>query len=362
MDILEYLKQAISARASDLHITAMLPPIIRVDGSLEKLNEKVLQPHDTATLVQQVLAEKQLHKLQEKGEIDLSFSHPGLGRFRVNAYRQRGSYGMAFRLVYSTIPNLEELGLPPNVADFTRKQRGLVLVTGPTGSGKSTTLASMIHLINNERNCHVLTLEDPIEYLHKHHRSVINQREVGEDTGTFANGLRAALRQDPDVILVGEMRDLETIAIAVTAAETGHLVFSTLHTIGAANTVDRIIDVFPPYQQEQIKVQLASVMEGIISQQLMPKSSEKGRVAAFEVMVATPAIRNLIREGKTHQIQTSVQTGAKFGMVTMDNALLNHYKNGDISREICMNYAQDLDYVRKQVSVMIQHHTEIEKR
>lgn len=353
MDILEYLKQAISARASDLHITAMLPPIIRVDGSLEKLNDQILAPHDTAALVQQVLTEKQLNKLQERGELDLSFSHPGMGRFRVNAFRQRGSYGMAFRVVYSTIPSLEELGLPPNVADFTRKQRGLVLVTGPTGSGKSTTLASMIELINNERNCHVLTLEDPIEYLHKHHRSVINQREVGEDTNSFANGLRAALRQDPDVILVGEMRDLETIAIAITAAETGHLVFSTLHTIGAANTVDRIIDVFPPYQQEQIKVQLASVTEGIISQQLMPRRSEKGRVAAFEVMVSTPAIRNLIREGKTHQIQTSVQTGSKYGMITMDTALLNQYKNGDISRETCMNYAQDLDYVRKQLSMML---------
>ena len=353
MDILQFLKQAIELRASDLHITAMLPPIVRVDGRLEKLTDVALAPEDTAMLVKQVLTEKQLIRLQEKGEMDVSFSHPGLGRFRVNAYRQRGSYGMAFRVVYSKIPTLEELGLPANVSDFTRKQRGLVLVTGPTGSGKSTTLASMIELINQERNCHVLTLEDPIEYLHKHNKSVINQREIGEDTHSFANGLRAALRQDPDVILVGEMRDLETIAIAVTAAETGHLVLSTLHTIGAANTVDRIIDVFPPYQQEQIKVQLAAVLEGIISQQLMVRKEGKGRVAAFEVMTATPAIRNLVREGKTHQIQTSVQTGGKHGMITMDNALLNLFKNNDISRETCISYSQDLDYIKKQLATML---------
>ncbi|RQD70558.1 MAG: type IV pilus twitching motility protein PilT [Tindallia sp. MSAO_Bac2] len=353
MDVLEYLKQAVNARASDLHVTVSLPPIIRVDGSLEKLNDKALMPEDTAAMVKQVLTERQLNVLLEKGEIDISFSHPGMGRFRVNAYRQRGSYGMAFRVVYSRIPSLEELGLPPTVAELTRKQRGLILVTGPTGSGKSTTLASMIELINQERNCHIITLEDPIEYLHRHNRSVINQREVGEDTQTFANGLRACLRQDPDVILVGEMRDLETIAIAITAAETGHLVLSTLHTLGAANTVDRIIDVFPPYQQEQIKVQLASVMEGIISQQLMAKKSDKGRVAAFEVMIATNAIRNLIREGKTHQIQTSVQTGAKFGMVTMDNALLKLLKEGHISRETTMTYAQDIDYVRRQLGSML---------
>ncbi len=353
MDILEYLKQAVDARASDLHITVNLPPIVRVDGSLERLNDSRLKPEDTANLVTQVLTEQQLERLEEKGELDFSFSNPGMGRFRVNAYRQRGSYGMAFRVVQDRIPSLEELGLPSVVADLTRKQRGLVLVTGPTGSGKSTSLAAMIDLINHERNCHVLTLEDPIEYLHKHNKCVINQREVGDDTQSFANGLRAALRQDPDVILVGEMRDLDTIAIAVTAAETGHLVFSTVHTIGAANTVDRIIDVFPPHQQEQIKVQLGSVLEGVISQQLMPRKSEKGRVAAFEIMTATPAIRNLVREGKTHQIQTSVQTGSKHGMVTMDTSLLTHYKNGMISRETCLMYAQDPAYVMKQLSMML---------
>ncbi|MDW7672418.1 MAG: type IV pilus twitching motility protein PilT [Bacillota bacterium] len=353
MDILEYLKQAVDAKASDLHITVGLPPIVRIDGSLERLDDERLTPQDSAGLVTQVLTEQQLGRLQEKGELDFSFSNPGMGRFRVNAYRQRGSYGMAFRVVQDRIPSLEELGLPAVVADFTRKQRGLVLVTGPTGSGKSTSLASMIDLINHERNCHVITLEDPIEYLHKHNKCVINQREVGDDTQTFANGLRAALRQDPDVILVGEMRDLETIATAVTAAETGHLVFSTVHTIGAANTVDRIIDVFPPHQQEQIKVQLSSVLEGIISQQLMAKKLEKGRVAAFEIMTATPAIRNLVREGKTHQIQSAVQTGAKHGMVTMDAALLNHYRNGTISRETCITYAQDHAFVMKQLSMMI---------
>ena len=352
MEIMKLLEKTVGTRASDLHITVGLPPIVRIDGDLEKLDDSVLTPQDTTNLVKQTLAEKQLHILQDKGELDFSFAHPGLGRFRVNAYRQRGSYGMAFRVVYSTIPSLEELGLPSNVAELTRKKRGLILVTGPTGAGKSTTLASMIDLINAERNCHIITLEDPIEYLHKHNKSVINQREVGNDTNSFANGLRAALRQDPDVILVGEMRDLETISIAVTAAETGHLVMSTVHTLGAANTVDRIIDVFPPYQQNQIKVQMASVLEGVISQQLMLRKSGKGRIAAFEVMISTPAIRNLVREGKTHQINTSVQTGMKHGMITMDNALLNLYKQGEITRENVLNYSLDFEYTKKQLATL----------
>ncbi|MFY9613041.1 MAG: PilT/PilU family type 4a pilus ATPase, partial [Tissierellaceae bacterium] len=267
--------------------------------------------------------------------------------YRINAFKQRGSYGMVLRIIPLVIPSMEALGLPKVVEELARLRRGMVLVTGPTGSGKSTTLATMVNQINHERNCHVLTLEDPIEYLHKHQEALVTQREVGSDTGSFANALRAALRQDPDVILVGEMRDLETISIALTAAETGHLVFSTLHTSGAAKTIDRIIDVFPPHQQHQVRVQLSSVIQGIISQQLLPKADGVGRVAAFEVMIATPAIRNLIREDKIHQIDTSIQTGASHKMQTMDNSLIELYRRGDITREVLMTNCIDLQYVKK---------------
>jgi twitching motility protein PilT len=245
------------------------------------------------------------------------------------------------------IPTIDELNLPMVLKDLAMKQRGLVLVTGPTGSGKSTTLASVINYINLNISTHILTLEDPVEYLHKHHLSMVNQREIGNDSSNFANALRAALRQDPDVILVGEMRDLETISIAITAAETGHLVFSTLHTIGAASTIDRIIDVFPTHQQQQIRIQLASVLEGVISQQLMPTFDGNGRAAAFEVMMASPAIRNLIREGKTHQIQTLIQTGSKLGMKTMDNSLTELYRNGTITLDTAIDYSVDRDYMEK---------------
>ena len=349
MEILSLLEKANFARASDLHITVGVPPIIRVDGQLIRMGDTPLSTEDTMVLAKQMLTIEQMKQLEQKGELDLSFSNSGLGRFRMNIYKQRGSYCMAIRVVNIKIPSLEELGLPPSVRELTKKTRGLILVTGPTGSGKSTTLASMIDLINHERSCHIMTLEDPIEYLHKHKKCIINQREVGDDTQTFGNGLRAALRQDPDVILVGEMRDLETMNIAITAAETGHLVFSTLHTLGAAKTIDRIIDVFPPYQQQQIRIQLAAVLEGIISQQLLPKEGEKGRVGAFEVMLANNAIRNLVREGKTHQIQTSIQTGLKFGMQTMDHSLMELYKRGIISRENVLTYCMDLDMTRKTI-------------
>ena len=349
MDILSLLERAVSARASDLHITVNVPPIIRVDGQLTKMGEEPLTTEVTSILARQMLTVEQIKQLEQMGELDLSFSNSGLGRFRMNIYKQRGSYCMAIRVVNILIPSLEELGLPTSVRELTKKTRGLILVTGPTGSGKSTTLASMIDLINHERNAHILTLEDPIEYLHKHNKCIINQREVGDDTQSFSKGLRAALRQDPDVILVGEMRDLETMSIAITAAETGHLVLSTLHTLGAAKTIDRIIDVFPPYQQQQIRIQLSAVLEGIISQQLLPKEEEKGRVAAFEVMLATNAIRNLIREGKTHQIQTSIQTGVKLGMQTMDHSLMEMYKRGMISRENALTYCLDLDMMKKTI-------------
>ena len=349
MSIKDYLSKALEVNASDLHITVGKPPVMRVDGELMPIGEKVLTPSDTLEMVKEVLDPERFADFDQAGEYDFSYSLNRFGRFRVNAYRQRGSYGLAFRVVHSTIPTMDELGLPPVVAELARKQRGMILVTGPTGSGKSTTLASMINLINSERSCHIITLEDPIEYLHKHKKSMINQREIGNDTKSFSNGLRAALREDPDVILVGEMRDLDTISIAVTAAETGHLVLSTVHTMGAANTIDRVIDIFPPYQQQQVRIQLAAVINGIISQQLISKEGAKGRVGVFEIMTSTNAIRNLIREGKTHQIQSNLQTGTKFGMQTMDNALLDLYHAGTISRESVLIYCYDYDYVKGQI-------------
>jgi len=264
-----------------------------------------------------------------------------VGRFRVNAFSQRGSIGIVLRLINSCVPTLEQLNLPPIVADFTTKKKGLVLVTGPTGCGKSTTLAAMIDKINTEQTVHILTLEDPIEYIHQHKKSVVNQREIGSDAKSFASALKAALRQDPDVILVGEMRDLETISTAITAAETGHLVFATLHTNNAAQTIDRIVDVFPPYQQQQIRIQLAETLQGIIAQQLLQKADGSGRVAAVEILVSTTAVRNLIREGKTHQIQSMIQTGARFGMQSMEMALKKLVQAGLITHEEYTNHLND---------------------
>jgi len=352
MDIRQMMMESLGKKASDLHLTVGSPPVMRIDGELMRVGEALLTNEDLGALVRQVLTEGQLAYVDRVGEVDLSYSVKGFGRFRLNVYKQRGSYAMALRVVNLSIPTYEELGLPESLRELARKPRGLVLVTGPTGSGKSTTLAAMIGQINRERNCHIITLEDPIEYLHHHKRAVVNQREINSDTETFGNGLRAALREDPDVILVGEMRDLETISIAITAAETGHLVLSTLHTMGAANTIDRIVDVFPPYQQQQIRVQLAAVIEGIISQQLLPKVDGKGRVGAFEVMLANNAIRNLTREGKTHQILTSIQTGQKLGMQTMDYALVDLYRRGTISEETVMNRCVDIEQVRKDIRAL----------
>ncbi|AKL95271.1 twitching mobility protein PilT [Clostridium aceticum] len=351
MDIIQLLTKAVKAKASDIHITVASPPMIRVNGKLIKMEDNKLTPEDTKNIVQQMMTPDQVLSFKEKGELDFSYSNAGLGRFRVNAYKQRGSYSMAIRVVTFKVPTIEELNLPPVITELSKKQRGLILVTGPTGSGKSTTLAAMINYMNESRNDHILTLEDPIEYLHKHNKSVVNQREIGNDSYSFANALRSALRQDPDVILVGEMRDLETISIAVTAAETGHLVLSTLHTIGAAKTIDRIIDVFPPHQQQQIKVQLSSVLEGVISQQLLPKADESGRAAAFEIMVTNPAVRNLIREGKTHQMQTVIQTGSKLGMKTMDASLMELYRSRTITRETLQKYAVDIDMLTRQMGI-----------
>jgi len=352
MEILELLAKAIELKASDLHLTVASPPIIRVNGKLVKLTDTRLMPEDTQRIIHQMLTVDQINVFENKGELDFSYSYPGLGRFRVNVYKQRGSYSMALRVVSLSVPSMEALKLPVILKDLAMKQRGLILVTGPTGSGKSTTLASMIDYMNHLRSDHIITIEDPIEYLHKHDQSVINQREIGNDSHSFANALRAALRQDPDVILVGEMRDLETISTAITAAETGHLVLSTLHTVGAAKTVDRIIDVFPPHQQQQVRIQLASVIEAVISQQILPKADGTGRVAAFEIMVANTAIRNLIREGKSHQIQTVIQTGAQQGMVTMDSSLLDLYRKRIIDLPSLKKYAVDIDAVMKQVGYL----------
>lgn len=349
MDFVNLVMDGTEKHASDIHITVGIPIIYRINGKLIKINDNIIKPDFTEKIVRGILNENQLKELFQKGEIDTSFSSPGKGRFRINIYKQRGSYALAIRIIPLRIPTFEELRLPNIVKDLSMLPRGLILVTGPTGSGKSTTLASMIDLINSKKNYHILTLEDPIEYLHKHNKSIVNQREIGNDSLSFSNSLRAALRQDPDVILVGEMRDLETIGIALTAAETGHLVLSTLHTLGAAKTVDRVIDVFPPHQQQQIRIQFSTVLQGIISQQLLPMLDGSGRVAAFEIMIATSAIRNLIREDKTHQIDTAVQTGAKFGMQTMDNALLNIFKSGLISKETLTTQSTNPDILKNHI-------------
>ena len=351
MDINEMLKVVMFEGASDLHITVGLKPMIRVNGELIETDFPLLEPPDTQELVMQIVKDRHKKILEEKGEVDLSYTYPGLSRFRVNAYRQRGSYAMALRAIPMEVPDIEDLYLPEVLRTLANKRRGIILVTGPTGSGKSTTLAAMINHINKTRKEHIVTLEDPIEYLHRHNRSIINQREVGSDTENFSNSLRASLRQDPDVILVGEMRDLETIATALTAAETGHLVLATLHTIGAAKTIDRVIDVFPPHQQQQVRVQLSGVLEGIVSQQLLQTADGKARRAALEIMIATPAIRNLIREGKSHQIQTSIQTGAKLGMETMDKSLINLYNQGLITKENLYKYCVDPDTIKRYIPV-----------
>ncbi len=344
------LTDAFLKEASDIHITPGVPPVFRIHGRLVKADESILTPEMVEEFVREIVSEEQWKVLNEKGEVDFSYSIKGVSRCRVNVYKQRGTFSIAFRIIPVNIPAFETLGLPPVLKEFTKLNKGLVLVTGPTGSGKSTTLASLIDIINTERDLHIITLEDPIEYLHKHKKSIVNQREIGADTQSFANALRAALREDPDVILVGEMRDLETIAIALTAAETGHVVFSTLHTVGAAKTIDRIIDVFPPYQQLQIRVQLSTVLQGVVSQQLLTRRDGKGRVVATEVMIVNAAIRNLIREGKTFQIQSVIQTHQKTGMITMEQSLLDLYRRGLITREDVFNYATDIEFMQKLLS------------
>ncbi|MPQ43092.1 type IV pilus twitching motility protein PilT [Clostridium tarantellae] len=344
----ELLEITITEGASDLHLTVGIPPVIRVNNRLVKLKDKKLTPADTEEFAKEILGDF-YGQYDSIGEFDTSYSVQGLGRFRVNVFKQRNSTALAIRVIALKIPTLDDLNYPKIFKDICAKKRGLVLVTGPTGSGKSTTLASMINEINHTREAHVVTLEDPIEFLHKHNKSIVNQREVGKDTISYQRALKSLLREDPDVILIGEMRDLETISIALTAAETGHLVFSTVHTVGAAKTIDRIVDVFPPHQQQQIRTQLSSVLEGIISQQLVPTKDDK-RCAALEIMIPTPAIRNLIREGKTYQIESSMQTGSKYGMKTMDMALVELYKKEEISEETAINSAVDREIISRMIN------------
>ncbi len=337
----DLMRQAMEMNASDLHLSSGRPPSCRVYGKIIEMSDETLMPDQLHDIAYAIMQERQITAFEQDGEVDFAYSVSSLGRFRVNVFRQRGSTALVARILNFEIPDPETLGIPRSVVDMVHKKRGLVLVTGATGSGKSTTLASLLNIINHTYHDHIITLEDPIEYLHRHDKSIVNQREMGSDSKNYATALRAALREDPDVILVGEMRDLETIATAVTAAETGHLVFSTLHTIGAANTIDRIIDVFPPYQQQQIRTQLADVLECVVSQQLLPKVGGKGRVAAMEVMISNSAIRNHIREAKTFQIQSVLQTNKKQGMQTMDDAIYALYSGGVITGETAMLFAQD---------------------
>jgi twitching motility protein PilT len=346
----DLLRIVVEKGASDLHLCAGVPPVIRVDGRLIPTNYEKATPQDTQRLMYDILTDEQIQRFESTLELDFSYSLGKMARFRVNVYRDRGAVAAAFRLIPTRIPTIRELNLPPVLEELTRLPRGLIIVTGPTGSGKSTTQAAMINQINMERSVHIVTIEDPIEYLHTHRFSIINQRELGQDTKSFHNALRAVLREDPDVILVGEMRDPETIALAITAAETGHLVLATLHTNSAATTIDRIVDVFPPGQQEQIRIQLSNSIQAVICQQLLPRAGQPGRVPAVEVMIATPAIRNLIRESKAHQITSVIQTSANVGMQTMDQSLRDLYMKGWITLEEALSRAMNPEELKKMIS------------
>jgi twitching motility protein PilT len=340
-DIVDLLKLSVEREASDLVITVALPPMVKIDGEFHPTEYEPLTPQDTRKLMYALMDEKQQRQFEESKELDFSFSLPGSGRFRVNVFFQRGSVGGVLRVVPTVIKSFDELGLPKNIGELALSPRGLLLVTGPTGSGKSTTLAAMLDYINENRRAHIVTIEDPIEFFHKHKMSIINQREVGTDTQGFHEALRSVLRQAPDVILVGEMRDYDTISAAITAAETGHLVMGTLHTNSAPETIDRIIDVFPQNQQEQVRVQLSNNLVAVLTQQLLPKAFGDGRVLAYELMVATPAVRALIREGKSHQLTSVIQTGGQFGMITMDAHLADLYRRKVLSYETALSRAVD---------------------
>lgn len=333
MHIDDLLRMVVQRDASDLHLRAGEPPILRIHGDLKRTDLPRLTAEDVKNLLYAILNEERRQRFERDKELDLSYEVPGLARFRVNMFWQQRCVGAALRLIPFRIRTIDELMMPPAVKELCMRPRGLLLVTGPTGSGKSTSLAAMIDHINTHKRCHIMTIEDPIEYMHHDKLSIINQRELGVDTHSFADALRHVMRQNPDVILVGEMRDLETIHLAITAAETGHLVMSTVHTQDAPQTIDRIVDVFPPEQQQQIRMQLSVVLLGVLSQTLLPNAQGTGRVAAFELMVATPSVRNLIREGKTHQLYMDIQTGAEYGMQTLDSCLLNLVRKGLVDFE-----------------------------
>jgi twitching motility protein PilT len=335
IDFSAVLGQMVEVKASDVHLSPGMQPAMRVRGRITPLDEfEILTPQDTREIVYSLLNDAQRKRFENERQLDFAYAIPGVARFRVNVFFQRGAISAAFRLIPTEIASLEDLGLPPVLSEFTTKPRGFVLFTGPTGSGKSTSLAALVDMINREREDHILTIEDPIEFLHRHRKCIVNQREIGADATDFSSALKSALREDPDVILVGEMRDLETISTALTAAETGHLVFATLHTQSTAQTVDRIIDVFPPHQQHQVRMQLSIALQGIVTQQLLPTADGSGRVCASEVLIPTPAIRSLIREGKTHQIYSALQTSGARGMQTMDSHMAQLVRQGKITRQL----------------------------
>jgi len=338
----DLLQLVVAEDASDLHLRVGSPPVLRIHGILNRIEGPPLTPEDTEELMRSITSEDHIQHVRERGGADFGFAFGELARFRVSVFKEKGNFGVVQRQIPTKLLTLEQIGIPPSVKELLYKPRGLVLVTGPTGSGKTTTLASMVNIINMERDdAHIITIEDPIEYYHTHKKSIVTQREIHVDVPNFAEALRRALRQDPDVILVGEMRDLETIDAAITAAETGHLVFGTLHTTGAAKTIDRIVNAFPVNQQEQIRIQLSTVLQAVISQLLIPRHDKPGRIAVFEVMINTPSVAALIRDNKTFRINSDIQTGAKYGMVTLDGFLMEKYMAGFISREEVITKAQD---------------------
>ena len=340
--ISDLLQLVVTENSSDLHLRVGAPPVIRVHGILHRVEGPICKPEDTEELMRSITSEDHIQQVRERGGADFGFAFGELARFRVSVFKEKGNFGMVLRQIPSKLLTMEQIGVPPSVRDLLYKPRGLVLVTGPTGSGKTTTLASLLNIINEERDdAHIITIEDPIEYYHKHKKALVTQREINVDVPNFAEALRRSLRQDPDIILVGEMRDLETIDAAVTAAETGHLVFGTLHTTGAAKTIDRLVNAFPVNQQEQIRIQLSTVLQAVVSQLLIPRVDKPGRVAIFEVMINTPSVAALIRDNKTFRINSDIQTGAKYGMVTLDGFLMDKYMQGLIAREEVVQKAQD---------------------